>query len=270
MVVDLAERQLDESVERAAGNAQGVADRCRPYPGQVEARIVEQALLPGRRTHRDGMALGDEDVGNREVVAAGAAQAEHVPRIQDRGARPPAPRIFASIGAPGRTAHRLVVVPDDARAHQPARMVDAAGEVPTAVDAIAAVDGPRAAPADGSSRQSAYRLGILPSRDRPRARAAPMEFETALAIIVHQPMEPSAREISSTTRKTTSGGSSGPPIERGRYICRRPASASTSTMAAGTWRSVSHSSRAACTCGHEARRCANDIDLHAGDVGRIA
>ena len=77
----------------------------------------------------------------------------------------------------------------------------------------------------------------------------PSESEMSVASMVHQPIEPLALEISSITRKTTSGASSGPPIERGRYICSRPASASASTMGVGTWRSRSHSSRAATTCG---------------------
>jgi hypothetical protein len=60
-----------------------------------------------------------------------------------------------------------------------------------------------------------------PAMHRPTSGSSQLiRFEVAVAIIVHQPMEPSAWETSSTARKTTSGGSSGPPIERGRYICR--------------------------------------------------
>jgi len=103
-----------------------------------------------------------------------------------------------------------------------------------AVDAVTAVD----------------RAAGRPAMERPTSGSSqPVEFDTAVAIIVHQPMEPSAREISSMARKTTSGGSSGPPIARGRYICRRPAWASASTTGVGTRRSISHSSRAASTCG---------------------
>ena len=40
----------------------------------------------------------------------------------------------------------------------------------------------------------------------------------ALAIMAHQPTDPSAFDSSSTTRKTVKGGISGSPIERGRYI----------------------------------------------------
>ena len=44
-----------------------------------------------------------------------------------------------------------------------------------------------------------------------------MEFETPLAIIVHQPMEPLALEISSTTRKTDERRQLG-PAHRARQV----------------------------------------------------
>jgi hypothetical protein len=68
-----------------------------------------------------------------------------------------------------------------------------------------------------------------------------------VAIIAHQPIEPSAFDISSIARNTVSGSSSGPPIDRGRYICRSPAFASTSATRRGTRRICSPSSRAART-----------------------
>ena len=68
-----------------------------------------------------------------------------------------------------------------------------------------------------------------------------------MAIIVHQPTEPSAFEISSIARNTVNGSSSGPPIERGRNICRRPAAARASTTCDGTRRIRSPSSREATT-----------------------
>ena len=77
-------------------------------------------------------------------MAARAAQAHHVPRIQDRGAfhrHPEYPRHRRA----RRGTHRLAVVPDDARAHQPACVVDAARKVPASIDAMAAIDRPRAA-----------------------------------------------------------------------------------------------------------------------------
>ena len=145
-------------------------------------------------------------------------------------------------GAPAGTAHRLVAVPHDARSHEPARVNDAAGKIPPTLDAIAAVD--RACAPLRTDRAGQRTSAGIPRLPRPTSASShALKLETAVAIIVHQPMEPSAREMSSMARKTTSGGSSGPPIERGRYICRRPASASASTMGEGTWRSASHSSR---------------------------
>jgi hypothetical protein len=43
-------------------------------------------------------------------------------------------------------------------------------------------------------------------------------MDSAVAIMAHQPTDPSAFESSSTTRNAVSGAVSGPPIERGRYI----------------------------------------------------
>ena len=140
---------------------------------QVEARIVEQALLRRQRADRQGMALGDEDIGDGEIVTARAAQAEHVPRIQDRGALPPAPRISASSARPPGV--RIGLSPSQTtQGHmQPARVIDAAGKVPTTVDAIAAIDRARAAHAGGSSLRAAYRQGVRPCRGPPRHRASP-------------------------------------------------------------------------------------------------
>ena len=55
------------------------------------------------------------------------------------------------------------------------------------------------------------------------------------------------------------------PIERGRYICRRPAFANASAMAVGTRRSLSHSSRAPRTCG--TRRRAPSITSASAGIG---
>ena len=63
--------------------------------------------------------------------------------------------------------------------------------------------------------------------------------------MVHQPIEPSALEISSIARNTVSGASSGPPIERGRNICKSPARARAFAARGGTRRICSPSSRAA-------------------------
>src|SRR5437763_1763416 len=101
----------------------------------MEARIVEQAFLSWRIGGRHRTGLRDKHVGEGEVVAARATQAQHVPRIQDRGAFRRYPE-YSRHRDTGRGAHRLVTIPDDARAHQPARMVDAAGEIPTAIDAV--------------------------------------------------------------------------------------------------------------------------------------
>jgi hypothetical protein len=66
---------------------------------------------------------------------------------------------------------------------------------------------------------------------------------------VHQPIDPSAFEISSIARNTVSGGSSGPPIERGKNIWKSPAAASASTTRGGTRRNRSPSSRASTISG---------------------
>ncbi len=63
--------------------------------------------------------------------------------------------------------------------------------------------------------------------------------------MAHQPMAPSARDNVSIASNAISGESSGPPIERGRYICNSPASARAVATSAGTRRIRSALSRLA-------------------------
>src|SRR4029450_6151713 len=118
----------------------------------MEARIVEQTSLFWRIGGCHRADLRDEHVGEREVVAAGATQAQHMPRIEDRGAfgRHPKNPHHRDTGCRARW---LVTIPDDARAHQPACMVDSARKIPTAVDAMAAIDSPRTSPRPNPPRK---------------------------------------------------------------------------------------------------------------------
>jgi hypothetical protein len=62
--------------------------------------------------------------------------------------------------------------------------------------------------------------------------------------MAHQPMEPSAFDISSIALNAVRGSSSGPPIDRGRNICKSPAAARAFATRSGTRRICSPSSRA--------------------------
>ena len=43
-------------------------------------------------------------------------------------------------------------------------------------------------------------------------------MEMDVAIMAHHPTDPSIRDNASTTRNAVSGGVSGPPADRGKYI----------------------------------------------------
>src|SRR5262249_59494839 len=89
------------------------------------------------------MPLRNEDVVHCVVVAARAAQAQHMPGIEDRGVLDWHPEYARHRGA-GRCAHWLVAIPEHAGAHQPTRMVHAACEIPATVAAVATIDAARA------------------------------------------------------------------------------------------------------------------------------
>src|SRR5262245_19604268 len=76
-----------------------------------------------------------------------------MPRVEDRGAFGRHPEYPRHRGT-GCGAHRFVIIPDEARAHQPARVVDAAREIPTAFNAMAAIDGPRTSHRPDRARKS--------------------------------------------------------------------------------------------------------------------
>ena len=155
--------ELDEIVEHRARDAE--RDRAKAHPEHVEDReAVERAALApvGVGLAREAVGLRHEQVLDRVVVAAGAAQAHDLPDVGHGGARFREQHgALLERLAVGPEPRRAVALADGAVAAEPLRVPAAAGEAPAPGDAIAAVDD------DG--------LGESPTarRTRPRRRASP-------------------------------------------------------------------------------------------------
>src|SRR6516164_10047626 len=143
---NLIVRQRDKGVERAARDPHR-------YPGKprrVEleaAEAIEQTLLaPSLVVARRRMSLRHKEVRDREAVAAGSPEADHMPDVGHPGIRfreQHRPDDRASVGVEARSP---VCFDDRDVTAEPSRVVAAAGKAKGRGDAVATLDDPRRAP----------------------------------------------------------------------------------------------------------------------------
>ena len=141
----LAARQVDIGVEQAPREADGDAAEAAGIEERRADRVDRPRLTPflqhvARRRHR----VGDEQILDCVGVAAGAAQAEHEPIVDDPRVGAPEHET-AIVGAAVAHVRRAVGVLYGAMRAHPGRVAPAAGEAPGAAQPVAAVDSDRRA-----------------------------------------------------------------------------------------------------------------------------
>ena len=111
-----------------------------------------------------------EDVVDDKVMASGAAHADHRPGVYDGGSVSRYQQM-PNLRRTGRSQPWAILIHDCTGTEQPTGMIDAAGEIPAAPDAIAAVDsirlafrpqGPRNADVRGLAKELASDLRLQP------------------------------------------------------------------------------------------------------------
>src|SRR5205814_10462316 len=148
-------RELDERVDRRARHAE--PDAAEAAAGQVEAVQAVHRAGHARAPvlHRERAFLRYEQILDRDVVAAGAAQAADVPGVDDAHQRLRVEERDADLLVAVGAQPRRVAVEDLARAVEQVRVHAAAGEEPVPADAIAAGRDDRATALAGRARGDA-------------------------------------------------------------------------------------------------------------------
>ncbi len=240
----LVARDVDEAVERAAGDAAGDAGKADLVAG-AGAHAIERAAFAALPVEfaGDRMVGADEEVVQRELVAGGAAQADRVPDVGPfdvLGAHQHGALLLHAVGIEPRRAVGLV---DRAMGAEPGRVPAAGREGPDAGDPVAALAFDRLDLGAGTPGQ--HRARIV-AEDRVRHRQIEIGRRHRAAAGLAQ--APGGRGVGlamvSMTWKKVTGSVSIPFDERGSSRRNSPASCSLSSSAGGSRRVLSISSEA--------------------------
>ena len=131
-------REFDQNVDRVAGDA----ERHRSEHGAEKRegrKRIKRSPFHGRVAKPERTLSRDEKVGNGVIMAAGAAQPDTVPGIEDFALRGGEEQEAHDRGAVGPKA-RLIPVQNPAAAGNPGGMLTTASQRPPSRDAIAACD----------------------------------------------------------------------------------------------------------------------------------